>query len=196
MCQIAAEQWRPVPGWPAYEVSSRGRVRSTNRDVVYSNGQTRRYPGQILSPISDPDGYHQVVLCSAGSRRTTRIHRLVLAAFVGQCPEGMEALHTDDKKSHNCLTNLRYGSRSENQQDAVKNGLHVNTKKECCVNSHPLVVWNLVPSQASIRACLSCNRARSWIKEAKKRGVDLSGQYKSIADKYYEAILAEQAVAA
>jgi hypothetical protein len=50
------------------------------------------------------------------------VHQLVLLAFRGPCPSGMECLHNDDVKNNNELTNLRYGTRSENNKDRVRTG--------------------------------------------------------------------------
>jgi hypothetical protein len=47
---------------------------------------------------------------------------LVLEVFVGLCPEGMECCHEDDDCTNNRLTNLRWGTRAENNQDKVRNG--------------------------------------------------------------------------
>jgi hypothetical protein len=45
------------------------------------------------------------------------IHRLVLETFVGECPEGNEALHNNGNYLDNRLSNLRWGTRSENSKD-------------------------------------------------------------------------------
>lgn len=190
-CEPVVEVWRPVVGFPSYEVSNLGRARSVDRVIETVNGRMCRYRGQLLAPIEDPDGYRQAAVARPGRRRTVRVHVLMMEAFVGPRPEGMEVCHADDVKAHNCLTNLKYGTRSDNQRDAVRNRVHVNSKKDCCPNAHPLVVPNLVPSQIPVRACLSCNRARSCMKEARKRGADLSGQYKAIADRYFAEIFTE-----
>jgi hypothetical protein len=50
------------------------------------------------------------------------VHRLVLEAFVGPCPEGMEGCHNDGNRLNNDLSNLRWGTRSDNRDDARKHG--------------------------------------------------------------------------
>lgn len=50
------------------------------------------------------------------------VHRLVLLAFVGPCPEEQEALHWNDVADDNWLENLRWGTSSENHADAARNG--------------------------------------------------------------------------
>ena len=50
------------------------------------------------------------------------VHRLVLEAFVGPCPPGLECLHRDHDTANNRLRNLRWGTRTENIEDKVKAG--------------------------------------------------------------------------
>ena len=116
-----AEQWRPVVGHEGqYEVSDCGRVRSLDRMVPCGSGGHLRFcKGQILQPGRKSSGHVSVALGRGNSRD---VHRLVLEAFVGPCPDGHEALHYDDEGSNNRLSNLRWGTRGDNLIDAVRNG--------------------------------------------------------------------------
>lgn len=74
------EVWRPIQGFPRYEISSKGRIKS------YTSSQ---YPeGKILKTHKKEDGYITVVLLSgndraSGNRRCTQqLHRLVAEAFI------------------------------------------------------------------------------------------------------------------
>ena len=113
------EIWKPIPSEPGYEVSSLGRVRSSDRVVETANGQRRRYKGQMLSPGRTKSG-HLTVACGKGNSRS--VHVLVLEAFIGPRPPGMEALHRNDEPWDNALENLLWGTRSENLRDKVRNG--------------------------------------------------------------------------
>lgn len=53
------------------------------------------------------------------------VHRLVLEAFVGPCPNGMECRHLDGDPSNNALDNLCWGTRLENHRDSVRHGTAV-----------------------------------------------------------------------
>lgn len=120
-----AERWRPVVGFPEYEVSDQGRVRSLPRVVVLSrpNGVARqRRNGAILKPGLDGKGYPMVVMCDQGRRVTRRCHLLVLEAFVGLKPDGQEALHGDGDSGNPKLENLRWGTSAENRADAMAHG--------------------------------------------------------------------------
>lgn len=67
------------------------------------------------------DGVTAVILYRP-YRQTFLVHRLVLEAFVGPCPEGMMACHADDNPTNNNLSNLRWGTIHDNLADAYRNG--------------------------------------------------------------------------
>lgn len=116
------EIWRKIPGHSGYEVSDLGRVRSVNRILRVdasprAGAHERFYHGKILRPGSS-QGYPSVVL--GKGRPGTLVHRLVLLAFVGPCPEGQEALHRNGDRSDARLSNLRYDTRSANNEDTSR----------------------------------------------------------------------------
>lgn len=117
----ATERWLPVVGFEGqYEVSDAGRVRSLDRMVAHGRGTAmRRRSGQMLKPGRKPSGHMSVAL---GKGNSVDVHRIVLEAFVGPCPVGQEGLHGDDDGSNNDLSNLRWGTRADNLQDAIRNG--------------------------------------------------------------------------
>lgn len=119
------EQWRPVSGFPAYEVSDLGRVLSHRR------GKPR-----LLRMTAAAKGYRLVKLSEAGARRTVAVHLLVAEAFHGPRPEGQEVRHLDGDPANNRLDNLRYGTRSENTYDAVRHGTHPHASKTQCRQGH------------------------------------------------------------
>jgi hypothetical protein len=64
-----------------------------------------------------------VCLHENGKRKEHKVHRLVLEAFVGPCPLGMEACHYPDRDpTNNHVENLRWDTPSANQLDAVRHG--------------------------------------------------------------------------
>lgn len=123
------ERWLPVVGFEAmYEVSDLGQVRSLDRILPYERTDQysgrilsvqRKRKGQLLRPGRKSSGHLSVAL---GRGRSVDVHILVLTAFVGRCPDGYEALHDNDIPSDNRLANLRWGTRSENLHDAIRNG--------------------------------------------------------------------------
>lgn len=118
------EVWRPIPGYEgSYEVSDRGRVRSLDRKVPqvsrWGEPMWRRLRGQILKPEPYPRGYQRVHL---GTRGKWFVHQLVMLAFVGPCPDGLEVCHGHGNASDNRLINLRYDTHLENCQDTRRYG--------------------------------------------------------------------------
>lgn len=118
------EQWKPVVGHAGYEVSDHGRVRSM---VNGRWGIGRSFV--VLTPSFTRAGYAKVNL---RGRRQRYVHRLVLEAFVGPCPEGMECLHGPNGTTDNSLGNIRWGTRAENQRDKKRDGT------DNCGQKHPL----------------------------------------------------------
>lgn len=59
------------------------------------------------------------------------VHRLVLEAFVGPCPEGMECRHFPDRNPrNNRRENLRWGTPVENAHDQVVHGTKADQSGE------------------------------------------------------------------
>lgn len=117
------EQWKAVPAHAGYEVSDFGRVRSVDRVAVKRSSLGNEYRivlrGRLLRPFRMKHGYRGVAL---GARSKHSVHRLVLLAFVGACPEAAEAMHLDNDPANNALTNLRYGTHTENMRHIAASG--------------------------------------------------------------------------
>lgn len=112
---MTTEAWRAAVGYEGrYEVSDLGRVRRI------AHGHSAK-PGQIVGSLTLP--YAKVVLSDSDHKRKTwRIHQLVLEAFVGPCPTGLECRHLDGNTHNNNLSNLTWGTRTDNAHDRVVHG--------------------------------------------------------------------------
>lgn len=120
---MSAEQWRPANGFEGvYEVSSLGRVRSLTHTIRRADGGEWTYRGRVLKAGPTTKGYLFVTFSRGAERHMRKVHRLVLEAFVGPCPEGMEGCHNDGDKTNNQISNLRWDTRSANAKDRVKHG--------------------------------------------------------------------------
>jgi hypothetical protein len=118
------EEWRAVPGRPEYEVSSEGRVRGIARRL--SDGKS--WPAKVLTLNQTDTGYLRVMLYRAGKWAIRKVHRLVLEAFVGPRPEGMECRHLDGDRTRNQLSNLCWGTRSDNRKDQERHGTGIGAR--------------------------------------------------------------------
>jgi len=65
----------------------------------------------------DESGRLQVRLKVGEIKKTFRVHRLVLEAFVGPCPHGCEACHRNNDPSDNRIENLRWDTKQSNLAD-------------------------------------------------------------------------------
>ena len=114
------ETWKSVPGYEGlYEVSDRGRVRSLDRIVHRKDGRTRRSAGRVLKahPYDRYGHVHVSLYDLQGGRKNVPVHYLVLGAFVGPRPEGLDICHSNRQSEDNRLCNLRYDTRSANVRD-------------------------------------------------------------------------------
>lgn len=111
------EIWRPVLGFKYFEVSNRGNVRSLSRII----DRGRLWKGRPIKSKPSPSGHLSVRLCENG-HHWKWVHRLVLEAFIGRCPDGMEGCHNNGNPQDNRLENLRWDTRSGNHADKWRHG--------------------------------------------------------------------------
>lgn len=188
------EGWRHIAGFEGfYQVSDLGRVRSLNREIICHNGVIKRRRGVLLSP--GDTGTAMVVNISRNGRGgTCRVHHLVLDAFVGLRPPGTEACHWDDDHTNNRLSNLRWGTHSDNMQDCLRNGTNSRAVRTHCPRGHALVMPNLVPSELRTRGrkCLACSRAASMTANRVRAGEVTAKQVdmQALSDLYLAEIVA------
>lgn len=121
------EIWKDIPGYKGeYQASNLGRIKSVERQVRGVNPYThkpffRTVPERILKPGRFCKSNHlSVVLRRNGNGKP--VHQLIMRTFVGEPPPGMEVLHKNGNPEDNRLSNLRYGSRTENILDVYWQG--------------------------------------------------------------------------
>lgn len=151
-----SEQWKPIPGYEgSYEVSDLGRVRALDR----LDTRGRRRVGKLLAPRVQANRRRTVALYVSDKRSDWQIHSLVLEAFVGPRPYGMEGCHWNDDPADNRLANLRWDTRSANIKDSVRNGTHGMANRTHCPQGHQYTPENTYVTPAGSRACNECRRA-------------------------------------
>lgn len=119
---ILAEEWRVVPGWPEYEVSSAGKVKR----IGAARGAK---VGRVLRPWVSV-GYHFVALWRDDSQHRVPVHRLVALAFLPD-PQAdqYQVAHRNGNRLDNRPTNLRWSTPTENAADRLHHGTDARGEK-------------------------------------------------------------------
>jgi hypothetical protein len=118
--EMLSLEWRPIPGFPDYEVSEAGDIR---RMRIGKRGHGRI--GKTLKPWLYSDfGHLQLKLTSAdGQKKAICVHQAVALAFHGPKPSPMhEVAHGDGVAWHNHWSNLRWATKEENRADMLLHG--------------------------------------------------------------------------
>lgn len=102
-------EYREIKDFPAYRIGSDG------IPWFFRSGKWHQ-----LKPRPGKRGHIRVVLYPGYHRRL--VHHLVLEAFIGPCPPGMECRHLDGNPMNNVLSNLCWGTRLENMVDRDLHG--------------------------------------------------------------------------
>jgi hypothetical protein len=128
------EIWIGVEGFPAYEVSNLGRVRSwTTRGRRSASGEQARAEHPTLLRISWRGGYGCVGLRlpNGGPTKHLRVSRLVCAAFHVAPPDpDSQARHLNDDLHDNRAENLAWGDWYDNWSDRARNGANTLTRED------------------------------------------------------------------
>ena len=122
------EIWSDIEGYKGhYQISSFGNIRSVDRKIKKFNNIEKKITdfcikGKLLKPKTRKDGYKIIYLSKDNNKKELYIHHLVAFAFIGKRPKDHHICHNDGNKSNNNLSNLRYGTRSDNANDTLLHG--------------------------------------------------------------------------
>lgn len=156
-------EWRPVPEFPKFWVSSAG-------VVIGPSGRVRK------PVVANKHGHQGIVLYDGGKHYHRYIHRMVMEAFVGPRPDGMEVRHLNGDPSDNRLDNLVYGTHAENMQDAIAHGTHYSHGRTvtACPQGHAYdednTCWMSRPNGKKQRACRACRREQNKRRYTTQKG--------------------------
>ena len=125
------ETWRPVPGFPLYEASDNGSIRSVSRVCASSlKGQPTVFrAGVTLKKTICSSGYNYVTLYADGKMYSKKVCHFIALAFYGERPVGAQIRHLNGNPSDDRPENLRYGTPSENQRDRIAHGTDLRGSK-------------------------------------------------------------------
>lgn len=113
---IPGEEWRAISWTPTHAVSSLGRV-------MRLEGGHGRKPGHIHTQKPNSNGYPRVCVMVGGKYRYALVHILVCEAFHDPRPSPLhEAAHGDGDHTNCAKGNLRWATRSENENDKLRHG--------------------------------------------------------------------------
>lgn len=112
------ERWLPIAGWPGYEVSSLGRVRSLKGGAPALLNQRLNYAGRLHTSLT-----------ASHRSKSKMVHSLVAEAFIGKRPDGMECNHIDGDRTNNRADNLEWVTPAQNMAHAAANGLVRNGRR-------------------------------------------------------------------
>lgn len=132
------EIWKPIPGSDGYEVSNMGNVRSWLRPG-YGENRIMNTP-HLLKPTGRGTRRNYLAVGIGGNKQAYIAH-LVLQAFVGPRPDGMEACHNDGDTSNNRLDNLRWDTHLGNESDKVRHNTRLAGER---VKTHKITESDVV----------------------------------------------------
>jgi len=151
--------WREVPGYPGYEVTPDGLVRSPKGNVLKPQLDGGHPPNQYLAVHCVVDGRFKRLF----------VHRAILLAFIGEPAQGEICRHLDGNHLNNALSNLAWGTHSENMYDRVRHGTDPNASKTHCINGHEFTPENTRWGRGGrARTCRTC--AREWMRAKRAEG--------------------------
>lgn len=112
-----------LEGFLGYQIGDDGSIRSFRVQGGGEAGKLKRKP-RLMKQKLTKNGYLEVTLSRSDrlGQVTLRVNRLVLEAFKGKCPEGMEGCHKNGIKTDNRLKNLYWGTKQENMEDREAHG--------------------------------------------------------------------------
>lgn len=176
------EIWKPIPGYEGcYMISNHGRVLSLPR--ISASGA--KLKGKIRKHSINSSGHHQVGLHRDGKKRLALVHVLVLEAFTGPRPYGMEACHNDGDHDNNRADNLRWGTHSENMRDRDLHGKGPKgTRKTHCKRGHEFNDKNAI-IRSDGHQCRACAKGHDLKKYRPGESLD------DLANFAYERIMNE-----
>jgi hypothetical protein len=121
-------EWRIIPDFPNYEVSSVGQVRRrvrwqhlpAGRPLVHCWWRRKRTKRDGSVTVAERPC---VMFYVAKQRRNLMVHQLVAAAFLGPRPSAKhQVAHNDGNPKNNSVRNLRWALQASNEADRLLHG--------------------------------------------------------------------------
>jgi hypothetical protein len=124
-------KYNPLLKADGYRAGTDGSIWSCWKTVGMGRGQS---PKKIMSeewhrlkgdPRKEDGRLRYTIKINNGRYRRAYGSVLVLEAFKGLCPKGMESCHNDGDCTNDSIKNLRWGTSTENKADMIGHGTRI-----------------------------------------------------------------------
>ncbi len=166
-------EYRTIERFEGYRFGSDG--------SIWSNWGIRGW--KKMAQAKNRKGYLCLSLrVSPGHNQYGLVHRLILEAFRGPCPENCEARHFPDRdRTNNAINNLAWGTQAENMHDREVQGTWA-AQGEAHKRSK-LTAAKVIEARALVAAGRETINAL-----AKRHGVDHSTMHSAVRGKTWKCI--------
>jgi HNH endonuclease/NUMOD4 motif/NUMOD1 domain len=100
------EIWKPIKDFKNYSVSNLGNIRNEVSGKILKNNIKA--------------GYENISLTNKNNKKSFKVHRLVALAFIDNPENKSDVNHKDKNKLNNCVSNLEWLTRKENNVHRCK----------------------------------------------------------------------------
>lgn len=175
------EEWRNIEGFPNYEVSNMGRVRSLDHYITDTWGRHYFRAGKMIKlriQTGKKDHYSQIMACIYDGRKMHRVivARIVAKAFIPNPNNYPQVNHKDENSLNNCVDNLEwctcsyninYGNYIKRRSASKKRSVDVfdmdmNYIKTCDGLVDAGNEFNVLPSSISMCCHNKCKSTRGY----------------------------------
>lgn len=139
---LEGEEWKTIPGWERYTVSTFGRIAAYSAPYLCGNRTCYREPQLIKPRLGDSaPGYYSVVLSDGNRhRKSFVVHRLVAMTFIPN-PDNLPFVnHKDENSRNNYANNLEWCTQQYNCNYGTHNARMAKTISETAYQRRK-VVW-------------------------------------------------------
>lgn len=119
---------RTIPRFPGYAFDSQGGVWTCLEPYWEPGHKGVRYRRTATWAPLHPHPVRGYLKCTVrdattGKRVSCGVHVLILEAFRGPCPDGLEGCHNNGNNFDNRIQNLRWDTPASNNEDRAKHGV-------------------------------------------------------------------------
>lgn len=160
------EKWKDIEGYPGYQVSNYGQVRSHNKVTSSARFEKRMWKDRIIKQKIGKDKCCRVSLWANGKENTVLVHRLVANEFCGKnINTNLTVNHKDGNRLNNNAENLEWMSRGDNIRYGFEYNQYSTQKKQKIMDENGTV--HAFRSIAELRRFLG--RSDSYLRIRKEK---------------------------